>query len=152
MGALGCLACGESSVDATKFENANAAAGALRADVTDSGAEGSPQFDELLNRFRAEISALEDRTSGRRENAVLEAYRRVYENYQYFLRFKRLEQDAVNGMVLLRAGNRPIASRYQLPMENRGGGRWVNRKNAMKVFSDQAERETTTAANLLSVK
>jgi hypothetical protein len=149
---LGCLACGESTVDATKFEQAGAAASALRADTASSGIEGSAQFDELLKQFRAALSALEERTSGRREDAVLEAYRRAYENYGHFRRFKVLEHDAVGGMVLLRAGNRPIASRYELPMENRGGGRWVNRKDAMKVFSDQAEREMTTAAGLLSAR
>jgi hypothetical protein len=139
-------------VDATKFDRAGAAAAALRMDVANSGAEGSARFDELLKQFRAEIAALQERTSGRREQAVLEAYRRAYENYDYFRRFKVLERDAVGGMVLLRARNRPIASRYKLPMENRGGGRWVNRKDAMKVFSDQAEREMTTAASLLSAK
>jgi hypothetical protein len=81
---------------------------------------------------------------------VLDAYRRAYENYEYFLRFKLLEREAVEGMVLLTGRNRPIASRYELPMESRGGGRWVNRQEAMRVFSDQAEREITAAATLLT--
>ena len=148
---LGSLACA-SSVDPTKFQDVTAAANALRADLNHGGADGSPQFDGLLQRFRSEISALEDRTSGRREGAVLDAYRRASENYQYFLRFKLLEREAVGGMVLLSGRNRPIASRYELPMDNRGGGRWVNRKEAMRVFSDLAEREITTAASLLSGK
>jgi hypothetical protein len=152
IGVLGCLACGTSRVDGTKFNRAGAAATALRMDVANSGAQGSARFDELLKQFRGEIAALQERTSGRREQAVLEAYRRAYENYDYFRRFKVLEHDAFGGMVLLRARNRPIASRYKLPMENRGGGRWVNRKDAMKAFSDQAVREMTTAANLLSAK
>jgi hypothetical protein len=146
---LGCVACDNSSIDAAKFTNVNAAARALKDDLTDSGGN-SPQFVELLKQFRLEISALEDRTAGSRENAVLKAYAGASEAYGYFLRFKLLETEAVGEMVLLRGSNRPVASRYQLAMENRGGGRWVNRKDAMKVFRDHAERELTTAANLLA--
>jgi hypothetical protein len=136
-------------MDTTKFTNVTAAADALRADLTASGGAGSPQLVDLLKRFRLEISALEDRSAGSREKAVLKAYAGASEAYGYFLRFKVLDAEAVGEMVLLRGSNRPVASRYQLPMENRGGGRWVNRRDAMKVFRDQAEQELTTATNLL---
>jgi hypothetical protein len=53
-------------------------------------------------------------------------------------------------MVLLRGSNRPVASRYGLAMEERGGGRWVNRSIAMKVFREEAVRELGMATSLLS--
>jgi hypothetical protein len=144
------VSCGDGRIDVTKFVDVDAAARAVKSNVIDNGGNGSAEFGALLTRFRAETSALEARISGRREEAVLNAYVRAYDNYQYFLRFKLLEQDAVDGMVLLRGPNRPIASRYNLAMQDRGGGRWVSRKDSMKVFSDQAERELTTATTLLS--
>jgi hypothetical protein len=149
LGVWVCVSCGDGSIDATKFVEVDAAARALESDLIDSGGTGSAGFGALLKRFHAELSALEARTRGRGEEAVLDAYVRAYDNYQYFLRFKLLEQDAVSGMVLLRGRNRAIASRYRLAMQNRGGGRWVNREDAMKVFSDQADREVTMATNLL---
>lgn len=149
---LVCASCGESRIDATKFSRVNATAAALKSAATDEGGSGSPEFGDVLMRFREEISVLEARISGRGEASVLAAYERAAENYQYFLRFERLDRDAVAGMVLLTGPNRAIASRYKLTMENRGGGRWVDRVDAMKVFSDQAERELATASQLLGAK
>jgi hypothetical protein len=149
--ALSCVACGDTSLDTTKFENVNAAAAALQADVTASGGIGSPEFARLLEQFRGDVSTLRAQVSGPREKGLLDAYGRAAEAYGYFLRFKRLEAETVREMVLLTGANRPIASRYQLPTESRGGGRWVNRKDALKVFRDQAERELAVAADLLSV-
>jgi hypothetical protein len=146
---LGCVACDNSRIDAAKFTDVNAAASALKDDLNDSGGD-SPQFVDLLKQLRLEISALENRTRGSGETAVLKAYAGAAEAYGHLLRFRLLETEAVGEMVLLRGANRPIASRYQLAMENRGGGRWVNRKDAMKVFRNHAERELTKAANLLA--
>jgi hypothetical protein len=53
-----CLACGNRSLDATKFRNVEAAATALKADVTADRPEGSPHFAELLRQFRAEITVV----------------------------------------------------------------------------------------------
>jgi hypothetical protein len=144
---LGTLACGGHEVDRTKFQSVDAMANALRMDLTESEGNGSARFAEMLGRFRAEISALEDRTAGSRERAVLSAFAGVAEEYGHFLRFKRLDADAVGDMVLLTGPNRPLASRYDIPMENRGGGRWVSRKHAMRVFAEQAERKHTTAVS-----
>jgi hypothetical protein len=43
-----------------------------------------------------------------------------------------------------------VAARYGVPMENRGGGRWVNRKIAMKILSDKADADLAEAHRLLS--
>jgi hypothetical protein len=80
---------------------------------------------------------------------VLDAYS-CCRDLQLLLRFKLLDGEAVGGMVLLRGSNRPVASRYGLAMEERGGGRWVNRNNAMKVFRRSRARELSMAASLLS--
>jgi hypothetical protein len=147
---LSCFACVNNGIDRNKFGGVDASADALRAEVSQSGGSGSSRFPELLTRFRTEIAALDGRTAGSRERAVLSAYAHAAEAYEYFWRFELLEREAIGGMVLLRGRNRPIASRYQLPMANRGGGRWVRRQDAMKTFSDRAERELTTAVALLA--
>jgi len=147
---VSCLACVTNGIDRNKFRGVDASAEALRADVSQSGGSGSSRFPELLKRFRSEVAALDGRTAGSRERAVLSAYANAADAYEHFSRFKLLEREAIGGMVLLTGRNRPIASRYQLPMENRGGGRWVHRQDAMKILSDHAERELTIAATLLA--
>jgi hypothetical protein len=118
-------------------------------DVNATNGLGSSRFPELLRQFQAETAALNGRTHGRNETILLKAYADANDSYRYFLRFQALERDAVGGMVLLSGPNRPIASRFGLPTENRGGGRWVNRKTAMRVFIDQAEAELTHASRVL---
>jgi len=55
-------------------------------------------------------------------------------------------------MLLLTGANRPIASRYGLPMESRGGGRWVDRTAAMRTFAEKAATELDRAGELLTVR
>jgi hypothetical protein len=145
---LGCLACGNSGVDQKKFDALNVAAKALQVDANASGG-ASTHFAELLQQFQAEIAALNGRTRGRNEAAILNIYAAANDSYSYCLRFQRLDRDAVGGMVLLSGANRPVAARYALPTENRGGGRWVNRKIAMQMFVDKGEAELKKANRLV---
>ena len=147
-----CLACGNRSLDATKFRDVDAAARALMADVAANPPAGSPQFAELLKLLRAEITAVEAQTIGSRNDALLEAYSGASEAFGNILRFRLLDTEPAGDMVLLQGRNRPIASRNQLPMENRGGGRWVNRKAALELFCEQAQRQLAIAGNLLTAK
>jgi hypothetical protein len=149
---LGCIACGVPALDGTKFQAVDRAGQLLRRDVNATNDLGSSRFPELLRRFQSEIAALDGRTHGRNEADLLKAYAAASDSYRYFLGFQALERDAVGGMVLLSGPNRPIASRYGLPMENRGGGRWVNRKTAMRMFIDQAEAELTHAGMVLDAR
>ena len=76
---------------------------------------------------------------GMRLTVVGQAYAEAAEGYKYFLRFRDLDRDAVGGMVLLRGSNRPVAPRFGIPFEERGGGRRVNRKTAMSLFAARAD-------------
>ena len=133
-----------------KFQAVERAGQLLQQDVRAAGGRGSSRFPELLEQFQGEIAALDGRTNGRNEADALKAYVAARDSYGYFLRFQRLDRDAVGGMVLLTGANRPIASRYELPMENRGGGRWVNRIAAMETFIEKAEAELNTASRLVN--
>jgi hypothetical protein len=147
---FGSIACSNPTLDRVQFEAVDRAGQSLRLDVNTNEGLGSSRFPELLEQFHAEIAALDGRTTGRSEAAALGAYAAASESYGYLLRFQRLDRDAVGGMVLLTGSNRPVASRYGLPMETRGGGRWVNRRTAMKMFAEQAEAELSNANRLLS--
>jgi hypothetical protein len=143
------VACGNDNLDRAKFDNLVAAGIALEMDLSGSDGAGSIRFPDLLKGFDDEIVALDGQVSGRRETAVLAAFATTREAYRYFRRFRDLDADAVQGMVLLKGANRPLASRYGLPMESRGGGRWVDRRFAMKVFADRAATEFSNARGLL---
>jgi hypothetical protein len=134
----GCTACRDQSVDQKKFEAVDHAGQILQTDLIAGGGSPSAHFAVSLDEFQAEIARLDSRTNGRQESAALKSFAAAAEAYRYLLRFQLLERDAVQGMVLLSGSNRPIASRYGFPMENRGGGRWVNRKTAMKMLSESA--------------
>ena len=83
------------------------------------------------------------------EKRRLRGYTEAAEAYRYLLRFRELEADGPAGTVLLRGSNRPVALRYNIPFEERGGGRWVNRKNAMAVFARRADAALAGASRSL---
>jgi hypothetical protein len=144
------MSCANPPVDPKKFDAVDGAARAVQSDLTENDGNGSSPLSMLLQHLEREVAALDGRTNGRQEAAVLRAYASATEAYKYVLRFQLLERDAVKGMVLLSGSNRPIASRYGFPMENRGGGRWVNWKAALKILSDKADADLADAQRLLS--
>lgn len=147
---VACIGCANPPLEPQKFDGVDYAALAVQTDIKTTAGSGSTQFPALLHAFEAELSRLERRTSGTREAAAAEAFAAAAEAYRYLLRFKLLERDAVGGMVLLSGANRPIASRFKFPMENRGGGRWVNRRTAMTILSDSADAALVDAHKLLA--
>lgn len=150
IGVAGCLACGESSVDAKTFEALRLSAQSMREDVKASHGAGTARSTGLLQALEAELAATETRVRGARERAALERYAEAAEGYRYFLRFRDLDRDAQGEMVLLRGSNRPVALRYGIPFQEKGGGRWVNRKTAMEMFAGRADAALAEAAALLS--
>jgi hypothetical protein len=148
--ALVCAACADSPIDAAKFQAVDRAARSVQLELTTSSDSGSPRIAQLIERFQAEVAALDGRASGQREARVVSAYAAAGESYRYLLRFHRLEREAVGGKVLLTGANRPIASRYELPTESRGGGRWVDRTTAMRTFAERAATELDHANQLLA--
>jgi len=128
-----CIACSGSGIDPMKFDAVDAAGQDLRAEAHTNDT-GSARFDERLKNFQTAIADADRRVSGGREKAALTSYADAAQMYQYFRRFRDLDRDAIGGMVLLRGANRPVALRYAIPFEERGGGRWVDRKTAMDMF------------------
>jgi hypothetical protein len=150
--ALASISCGAGRIEPTKFEGVDRAARALRLELQTPVDSGWTRIPALLERLQTEIAALNGRTGGRREAAVLDAYAAATESCRHLLRFQRLEREAVGGMVLLTGATRPIASRAGLPTESRGGGRWVDRTAAMRTFAERAATELDQANRLLAAR
>jgi hypothetical protein len=147
-GLTACLACGGSGIDPMKFAAVDAAGQAVRAE-THANETGPARLDDRLRTFEAAIADADRRVSGGRERTALRSYAAAAQAYHYFRRFRDLDRDAIGGMVLLRGANRPVALRYAIPFEERGGGRWVDRKRAMDMFAAKADAELATAARLV---
>jgi hypothetical protein len=143
-----CFACHGSGIDPTKFDAVDAAGQAVRAAAhTDGG--GAARFDERLKGLDAAIADARKRVGWHEEAAALEAYAGAAQTYGYFARFRDMDRDALGGMVLLRGSSRPVALRYGIPFEERGGGRWVDRKKAMELFAAKADAELVAAYRLV---
>ena len=144
---LVCAACADPAIDAAKFQAVDRAARSVQLEL--HTIDSSSRIAQLIERLQLEVAALEGRATGRREAEVLNAYAAAAESYRYLLRFHRLDREEVGGKVLLTGANRPIASRYELPIESRGGGRWVDRTAAMRTFAGRAATELDHANRLL---
>jgi hypothetical protein len=95
-----CIACSGSGIDSMKFDVVDAAGRALRAEAhTNDG--GSARLDDRLKGFETAIANADRRVSGGREKAALRFYADAAQTYQYFRRFRDLDRDAIEGMVLL---------------------------------------------------
>ena len=145
---LACLACSASTLDPQKFEALRTDAQSVQADIR-SGDGSSSRLPELLRRLDAEIAATGRRVTGRQEHAALAAYADAAEAYRYVLRFRNLDRETIGGMLLLRGSNRPIALRYQVPFEERGGGHWVSRTTAMDTFARSADAAFAKALDIV---
>lgn len=145
---MACIACRGSNIDPRTFDAVDAAGQALRAESYTNDA-GSSRLDDRLKGFETAIAEADRRVRGGREKAALRSYADAAQTYRYFRRFRDLDRDAIGGMVLLRGSNRPVAFRYAIPFEERGGGRWVNRRKAMDIFAAKAADELAAASRLV---
>ena len=145
---LGCLACADAPIDPRHFDALRVAMDSVRADIRSTGA-GSPHLQELLRTLDILLEAARRQVRGGREATVLRGYTEAAEAYRCLLRFRELEADGAGGTLLLRGANRPVALRYKIPFEERGGGRWVNRKNAMELFAKKADAARAEADRVL---
>jgi hypothetical protein len=143
-----CIACSGSAIDPMKFDAVDAAGQALRAEVHTNDA-GSARLEDRMKCFETAIADADRRISGRREEVALRSYADAAQAYQYFRRFRDLDRDAIGGRILLRGANRPLALRYAIPFEARGGGRWVDRNKAMDMFAAKADAELAAASRLV---
>src|SRR6185436_10414724 len=93
-----CVACTSPALNPAKFQAVERAGQLVQQDVRAADGRGSSRFPELLQQFQGEIAALDGRTNGRNEADAFKAYVAARDSYGYFLRFQRLDRDAVGGM------------------------------------------------------
>ena len=128
-----CLGC--SPRDPHQLDAVRAAAIAVREELSTGGGD-SPRLTETIRALQSATA-----TAG----SAARPYAAATEICGYLLRFRNLESDGPGDTQLLRGANRPIALRYGIPFEERGGGRWISRKAAVNIFSAKAASELTAA-------
>jgi hypothetical protein len=141
-------ACG-GGVDQQKFDAVNKAGNALQAEVQSSGTASRPEARDRLKEFDVAIEALRDRTIGIREADTLKAYADAADAYRYFLRFRVLEPEEGTTQILLKGPNIEVATRYKLPVDTRGGAKYVNRAQAITILLQAAEQHLNDGNRIL---
>jgi hypothetical protein len=139
-------ACG--GVDKQKFDGVYKAGQALQTEVQSSGGVPRSPSRDRLKEFDTEISALHDRTIGRREADALQAYADAAEAYRTFLRFRAL--DTEGGQILLKGPNLDAAVRYKLPTDSRNGSKWVNSGQAITILLQAAEQHVNDGNRIVA--
>jgi hypothetical protein len=140
-------ACG--GVDQQKFDAVYRAGKALQVEVNTTGGVGR-QCEALQKEFATEVSALDGRDRGKEEGAALQAFKEANDAYRFFLRFRSLDFEAVEGRILLMGTNLEVASRYGLPVETRGTSQWTDSGNALKVLLAAAELKLAEANDIVN--
>jgi hypothetical protein len=141
-------ACG--GVDKQKFDGAFKAGKALQDEVQASGGLARSQSRDRLKEFDTEISALHDRTIGTREADALQAYTEAADAYRHFLRFRALDLEADKHQIELKGPNLEVATRYKLPVDSRGGSKWVNGPQAITILLQAAEQHLENGNRLVN--
>jgi hypothetical protein len=143
-------ACG--GVDTQKFDAAFKAGKALQAEVESSRGLPRSQSRDRLKEFDTEVSALHDRTIGRREADALQAYAEAAEAYREFLHFRSLELEGENHQIQLKGPNLEVATRYKLPVDTRNGSKWVNGAQAITILLQAAEQHLEDGNRIVNGK
>jgi hypothetical protein len=133
--------------DQAKFDRVDRAAKALEVEISSTGG-ASPRSSALQKELETEVSVLEGRAQGQAETGALHAFREANDAYKYFIRFRTLDFDAVDGRILLLGTNLEVASRYGLPVETRGASQWVDSGTALEMLR-KASKDHLAEANRL---
>jgi hypothetical protein len=144
------VCCG--GVDQQKFAAVSQAGKALQAELEANGRTPRPEARDRLKEFDNEIAALHDKTIGRQEADALTAYGDAAEAYRYFLRFRALALDAEGGQIQLKGPNIEVASRYRLPVDTRGGSKYVNGGQAITILLQAGEQHLADGNRILGIK
>lgn len=136
---LSLVACG--GVDAQKFDAIYKAGKALQAEVQSSGNTPRLEARDRLKEFETAINALQGHTIGIKEADALHAYDEAADGYRQFLRFRAMEtEEGTNQIALKGAPILEVATRYKLPVDSRGGSKYVNRAQAVTILLQAAEQ------------
>jgi hypothetical protein len=142
------VACG-GGVDQQKFDAVYKAGSALQVEVQSSGKAPRPEARDRLKEFDAAIEALRDRTIGIHEADALKAYADAADAYRYFLRFRALDPEEGTTQIALKGPNIEVATRYKLPVDTRGGTKYVNRAQAITILLQAAEQHLNDGNRIL---
>ena len=145
----GLASCG--GVDTKKFEAVAGAGRALQQEVEATLKQPPrPQARDLLKKFDVEIEALHDKTIGRGESDALDAYAKAGDAFRSLLRFQGLARDAENNQIVLKGPDLEAATRYKLPVDSRGGARYVNSAQAITILLQAAEQHLSDGNRFIS--
>jgi len=131
-------ACG--GVDRSKFDAVYKAGNDLQAELQASRGQPGAQARERLKTFDAEINALRERTIGKQEVEALKSYAEAADAYRYFLRFHGMDTEEGTSQIILKGPNLEVATRYKLPVDSRGGAKFVNRAQAVTILLQAGEQ------------
>ena len=143
-------ACG--GFDPQKFAAVSQAGNALQQEVQTNGGQPRSQARDRLKQLETEVAALSDRTIGKRENDVLQAYADAADAYRIFLRFRGLSlgPEAENGRIPLKGPDLQAATRYKLPVDRRDGVAWVNSAQAVTIMLQAGEQHLSDGNRLVT--
>jgi hypothetical protein len=139
------VGCG--GVDKQKFDAVYKAGKALQQEVESSKGLPASQSRDRLKEFDAAVTALHDKTIGRREADALQAYADAADAYRTFLHFRGIE--AEDGQIVLKGPNLESATRYKLPVDTRGGVKSVNSARAFTILLQASEQHLNDGNRLV---
>jgi hypothetical protein len=143
-------ACG--GVDRQKFDAVYKAGSALQAELQSSHGLPGAQARDRLKEFDAEINALREKTIGTQEVEALKSYAEAADAYRYFLRFHAMETEAGSNQIVLKGPNLEIATRFKLPIDSRGGSKFVNRAQAITILLQAGEQHLADGNRIVNGK
>ena len=142
------VACG--GVDKQKFDPVIKAGKVVAADVESTHGQVGSEFRDHLKQLDTEVEALQGKTIGRQEVDALKAFTEAADAYRYFLRFRVLDLEKDSTQVQVKGPNLEVAERYKLPIDNRGGSKWVNRAQAITLLLQAGEQHLTDGNRLVN--
>ncbi len=161
VGVIAVTAAACSRVDQKKFDPLYRVGKEVDVDVESSGSVRLPKSEELLRRFKTEISLLQGRTGNKDEAAALEAYDNAAAAYKSFLDIRDLDLrgEARDGRMLLGDGWVAIGSRFNFKLEptpSQEGDKykfyWVNVREVVTALLAALKNNLAKASDLVNGK
>lgn len=143
-------ACG--GVDRQKFDAVYKAGRALQAELQASHGLPGAQARDRLKEFDTEVNALREKTIGKQEVEALTSYAEAADAYRYFLRFHGMATEAGTSQIALKGPNLEVATRFKLPIDSRGGSKFVNRAQAITILLQAGEQHLNDGNRIVARK
>jgi hypothetical protein len=142
------VACG-GGVDQQKFDAVYKAGNALQAEVQSSGTAPRPEARDRLKEFDVAIEAL--RNTPRKNHGKVGMLNDLRRRGRLpgILRFRALDPEEGTTQIVLKGPNIEVATRYKLPVDTRGGTKYVNRAQAITILLQAAEQHLNDGNRIL---